>query len=451
MMKQPHSPFFRSATLKLLGIAFLALLMAIPLSMLDDLRREREGRRGEAEQALAASYGDAQRVGAPLLRVPVDLRETRSDGVVVTRRIWRYLMPDRVDADAVLTIERRRRGIFELPVYQAEVTLATTFAKPRTMFGALEGEALWSQAELVFGVADPRGLRRIAPDFDGVEAVQTDSLGEGPGGLSLFRLARIDLSGNDAPIVGQLKLGLAGSRRFDWLPLAREYRAHLSAPWPDPNFSGAFSPTQARVTATASEAAWQVLEFNRNLPAVFASGDIDVSQMSAQVFGVGLYEPGDVYQRNERTLKYGLLVIALSFGVFFLFETLSKLRLHPVQYLLVGTALATFFLVLLAASEHVRFGIAYLMASVVLIAMIAGYAGAVLRRPRHGALIASWLALLYATLYVLVGAEDYALLAGSGLVLALIAATMYLTRRIDWYAFGAPVPPELPIPAEHAS
>lgn len=450
-MSLQRPAFHRSATLKLLGVGFLALLMAIPLSMLDDLRREREGRRGEAEQALAASYGDAQRVGAPLLRVPVEVHETRSDGVVVPHRYWRYLMPDRVDAEAVLTIDRRRRGIFELPVYQADVTLATTFSQPRAALGAFDGEVAWSQAELVFGVADPRGLRRIAPDFEEVEAARTESLGEGPGGLSMFRLAQVDLAQRDTPVVGQLQLGLAGSRRFDWLPLAREYRAHLSAPWPDPNFSGAFSPTRSRIDANASEAAWQVLEFNRNLPAVFAGGEIDAAQMSAQAFGVGLYEPGDVYQRNERTLKYGLLVIALSFGVFFLFETLAKLRLHPVQYLLVGTALATFFLVLLAASEHVRFGIAYLMASVVLIAMIAGYAGAVLRRPRHGALIASWLALLYATLYVLVGAEDYALLAGSGLVLALIAATMYLTRRIDWYAFGAPVPPELPTAAEQAS
>ena len=450
-MNDARPPMFRSATLKLLGVGFLALLMLIPLAMLDDLRREREGRRGDAEQALAASYGDAQRVGAPLLRVPVEVRETRPDGVVVPRRYWRYLMPDRVDAEAALTIERRRRGIFELPVYQAEVSLATTFSNPRTMFAAYEGEVAWPQAELVFGVADPRGLRRIESQFDAADAVRPESLGEGPGGLSFFRLARIDLSAQGAPIVGQLKLGLAGSRRFDWLPLAREYRAHLTAPWPDPNFSGAFSPTQSRITASSSEAAWQVLEFNRNLPAVFAAGEIEATALAAQAFGVGLYEPGDVYQRNERTLKYGLLVIALSFGVFFLFETLSRLRLHPVQYLLVGAALATFFLVLLAASEHVRFGLAYLMASLVLIAMIAGYAAAVLRKPRHGALIALWLALLYATLYVLVGAEDYALLAGSGLVLALIAATMYLTRRIDWYAFGAPVPPELPTAAEQAS
>ncbi|HQW81209.1 MAG: cell envelope integrity protein CreD [Rhodanobacteraceae bacterium] len=450
-MSVPRPQFHRSATLKLLVIGFLALLMAIPLSMLDGLRHERQERRSEAEQALATSYGDAQWVGAPLLRVPVEVRETRRDGVIVPRRYWRYQMPDRVDADAVLSVERRRRGIFELPVYQAEVTLAVTFAHPREMFAAGDGDVQWALAELVFGVVDPRGLRRIEPLFGNIPAARIESLGEGPGGMAMFRLASLSLDGAETPIAGQLKLGLAGSRRFDWLPLARDYRAHLRAPWPDPNFSGAFSPTRSRVSADASEASWQVLEFNRNLPAVFASGDIDGIRMDRHAFGVALYEPGDVYQRNERTLKYGLLVIALSFGVFFLFETLSTLRLHPVQYLLVGVALATFFLVLLAASEHLRFGLAYLLAAIALIAMIAGYAGAVLRKPRHGGVIALWLALLYATLYVLVGAEDYALLAGSGLVLALIGATMYLTRRIDWYAFGAPVPPELPIPAEHVS
>lgn len=450
-MSIPRPAFHRSATLKLLGVGFLALLMAIPLSMLEGLRREREARRGEAEQALATSYGDAQRIGAPLLRVPVETRVAQSDGSTRLRRTWLYQVPDRVDAEAELAIERRRRGIFELPVYQAKVVLATRFAHPRSGFGEIDGEAQWAQAELVIGISDPRGLREIGADFAATTPTPAESLGEGPGGLPLFRLASVALDAGDAALAGKVSLSVAGSRRFDWLPLARDYRAHLRAPWSDPSFGGAFSPTHSRVAAGASEAAWQVLEFNRNLPAVFRAQDLQAGALAAQDFGVALYQPGDVYQRNERTLKYGLLVIALSFGVFFLFETLARLRLHPVQYLLVGSALAAFFLVLLAASEHLRFGLAYLLAAGVLITMVAGYAAAVLRRPRHGAVIALWLALLYATLYVLVGAEDYALLAGSGLVLALIAATMYLTRRIDWYAFGAPVPPELPDPAEQAS
>ncbi len=443
--------FHRSATLKLLGVGVLALLMAIPLSMLEGLRREREGRRSEAEQALATSFGGAQLVGAPLLRVPVDRIELQADQSSLVRRYWVYQVPDRVDANAQLTIERRQRGIFELPVYQAEVDLATQFAQPRRGFGEMNGTPQWALAELVLMVSDPRGLRRIRGTVANHDFGRIESLGIGLGGMPMFRLAAFELDVEDGPLSGEVKLSLGGSGRFDWLPLAREYRAALAAPWPDPSYSGAFSPTRSAVTAGTAAASWQVLEFNRNLPAVFYAEALDGSNLRTEAFGVALYQPGDVYQRNERTLKYGLLVIALSFGVFFLFETLTALRLHPVQYLLVGTALASFFLVLLATSEHLRFAWAYTIASAVMILMIAGYATAVLRKPRHGLLIGVWLAILYATLYVLVGAEDFALLAGSGLVLALVAATMYLTRRIDWYAFGAPAIPPLPHASEQLS
>ena len=421
-MTPDRPPFHRSATLKLVGVGFLALLMAIPLTMLDGLRREREGRRNEAESALASSFGAAQLVGAPLLRVPVDRVEQGADQVSRIRRYWLYQVPDRVDANAQLTIERRRRGIFELPVYAADVTLKTRFAEPRRGFGEIDGEAQWALAELVLGISDPRGMRRIEAKFDGTQVARTESLGEGPGNMAMFKLASVILTDADSVLSGEVKLALGGSSRFDWLPLAREYRAQLQAPWTDPSYTGAFSPARSTISNGSSLASWQVLEFNRNLPAVFTLGALDSSSVRAEAFGVALYQPGDVYQRNERTLKFGLLVIALTFGVFFLFETLTGLRLHPVQYLLVGTVL------------------------------VAGYAAAALRKPRHGVLIGAWLALLYATLYVLVGAEDFAMLAGSGLVLALIAATMYLTRRIDWYAFGAaPIPPPLPHATEHAS
>jgi inner membrane protein len=48
------------------------------------------------------------------------------------------------------------------------------------------------------------------------------------------------------------------------------------------------------------------------------------------------------------------------------------------------------------------------------------------------------LTLVYAILYGLIGAEQYALLIGSVVLVAVIALLMYLTRRIDWYAQGVP-------------
>ncbi len=137
-----------------------------------------------------------------------------------------------------------------------------------------------------------------------------------------------------------------------------------------------------------------------------------------------------------RAGKYGVLFIALTFVAFFLFEVLRGLRVHPVQYLLVGLALCTFYVVLLALSEQVGFGLAYALAAAAVVAMVGGYAGVVLATRRAGLVLGALLALIYALLYGLVASEDYALLMGSLALLAAIAALMYLTRRVDWYALG---------------
>jgi inner membrane protein len=142
-----------------------------------------------------------------------------------------------------------------------------------------------------------------------------------------------------------------------------------------------------------------------------------------------------VYQRNVRAGKYGLLFIAMTFVAFFLFEVLKRLRVHPVQYLLVGAALATFYVVLLALSEQIGFGPAYALAAVAVAVLVGGYAMAVLRARRAGLLLGGVLGLIYAMLYGLIAAEQYALLIGALVLLAMVGLMMYLTRRIDWYAY----------------
>jgi inner membrane protein len=61
----------------------------------------------------------------------------------------------------------------------------------------------------------------------------------------------------------------------------------------------------------------------------------------------------------------------------------------------------------------------------------------VLETGARTALAAGLLAASFAILYVVLQAEDYALLAGSLVVFGALATTMRLTRRIDWYAADA--------------
>jgi inner membrane protein len=116
-----------------------------------------------------------------------------------------------------------------------------------------------------------------------------------------------------------------------------------------------------------------------------------------------------------------------------MFEFLKQLRIHPIQYGLVGLAVAIFFLLLLALSERIPFGIAYLAASVACVALIGYYLGPVLGGGGRAGGFAGLLGMLYAALYGLLISEDNAMVLGAGLLFLVLAAIMVWTRKVDWY------------------
>ena len=113
---------------------------------------------------------------------------------------------------------------------------------------------------------------------------------------------------------------------------------------------------------------------------------------------------------------------------------MTKIRIHPFQYLLIGLALIIFYTLLISVSEHLSFGRGYLIASVATVVLITGYARSVLRKKSLAAIVGTLLSVLYAYLYIVLQLEDYALLMGSVGLFVILAAVMYLTRRINWYA-----------------
>jgi inner membrane protein len=423
---------FQSSTAKLLGIGFLALLMGIPLGMVSGLRHEREMRRSEAESTTAESWGSATRVAGPVLAVP-HLRVKIDKDVRSEIWTWWYLLPEQLDVDAGIEVSERRKGIFALPVYLAEISLKGRFGAARAALPQSEGEYRWEQAVVLLPVPDPRGLRRletrIADDVTIRLTPSTHRIAE----MTAFSTMALKLDA-EQPLEFAFSLSQAGTRHLEFLPMARTYRATLDAGWPDPDFFGASLPiTRPDSKRGGFAAAWQVLEYNRSFPNVWSGSGLDGDALDQSAFGARLYQSADVYQQNERSTKYGMLFIALTFGVFFLFETLKRLRVHPVQYLLIGTALATFYLLLLAASEHISFAFAYLLGAAALVLIIVGYCSAVLRSFKRALGIGAWLGLLYGVLYVLITREDFALVMGASIILLLISLTMYLTRRVDWY------------------
>jgi inner membrane protein len=161
-----------------------------------------------------------------------------------------------------------------------------------------------------------------------------------------------------------------------------------------------------------------------------------IASLGSSRFGVGFYAPVDSHRMSERALKYELFVIILTFLVFAMFEIFSRLRIHSIQYLLVGAALALFYLLLLSLSEHVGFAGAYVVASALVIALVAGYSRSVLKRGSGAAITGFSLSLLYGFFFTLLQEQDFSLLIGSLGLTAILGVVMYLTRNIDWYGVG---------------
>jgi inner membrane protein len=165
----------------------------------------------------------------------------------------------------------------------------------------------------------------------------------------------------------------------------------------------------------------------------FVSTDAAAVQLLTPAFGVRFYQPVDHYQLVQRSLKYAILFIALAFLVFFVVETISPQRLHAIHYALVGAAQALFYLLLLSFSEHIGFERSYLLAAAATIALTSLYAISALANKVRAGILCVVLSMLYGLLYIILNAEDYALLIGSSLLFVALAATMYVTRKIDWY------------------
>ena len=230
-----------------------------------------------------------------------------------------------------------------------------------------------------------------------------------------------------------MNIDVRGSDTLQFAPIGIENSVHLTSPWPDPSFSGAFLPTERKVSPQGFEALWRISYDSRNFQQQWRDADtlFKTDDLTNSFYGVGFMTLIDAYRNVERSIKYGLLFISLIFVTFFLFEILIKLRLHLIQYSLVSAALVIFYLALLSLSEFVSFGLSYLIAAGVSTLLIATYCSRILGSGRLTAGLTAGLAAVYSALYVILQLEDYSLLVGTALLVVALAGVMYVTRNVN--------------------
>lgn len=436
---------------KLLVIAALVILLLIPISQVESLVGERVGMRQTAAARIAESWGGAQTTAGVLLAIPVETTRVIVEQNAAGRETQRtetdrnvlYVLPDVLSVSASAQPSTRTVGLYTKPVYLAEVAISGEFLTRdfAHLAEAKQGrEVKWNEARLLVLNSESRALRAVDDLIVGGERGQVAADGyAGSAGISTH--VPLPALRESATIPFRMKLTLAGSSQLAFLPLARKADIALKSSWPDPKFEGAPAPLDPSISAQGFSAKWSVLEINRTFGQSWWDSHVRAGLPAAVAFaessvGVSFYEPVDVYQRNYRAVHYAVLLIGITFLTFFLWEHVSGLAIHGMQYLLVGLALALFYLLLLALSEHVSFDVAYGVSAGALVALITLYLTGVLKSLPLALGAGAGLATLYTMLYWILRSEDYSLLMGALLLFGVLAILMIATRRIDWSNVG---------------
>ena len=443
--------------LKILMVLGMTLAILVPLMLIRGVINDREAYRAEAVREIARSEAGAQGLAGPVLVVPwtetVEVEEKNNAGEVV-RKVKRdgesgqwLFFPESLALDGTMKPYTRRRGLHEVRMYELSGQLAADFKAqiPRDLDPELPRKI--GRPWLSYGIADVRGLRgspRLQVDGAAVDLLQGHGHRDQPG--VHVRLAP-PAAGAELALATRLDFTLAGAEALAVAPLAAHNRIALASPWPHPLFTGAFLPGQRSIDAGGFKAVWEISSLATNAQQQYRSGGGLSSSTVATIrdgagdgldaAAISLVEPVDAYAQADRASKYGILFVLLTFVGFFMFELIKQLRIHPIQYGLVGLALAIFFLLLVSLSEHVDFGWAYLVASVACIGLLGFYLSYVLRSRARGIGFATMLATLYAALYGLLVSEDNALVLGAGLLFLILAAIMVVTRKVDWYQLSS--------------
>ncbi|HBZ3401393.1 cell envelope integrity protein CreD [Klebsiella pneumoniae] len=424
------------------------VLLSLPLMMVRELINERADYRSEVVDAIEQSTSGSQKLAGPLIAIPITETLTRMENQkeVNYQRSWVYYwLPESLAVIGKQTVESRRVGIYSGQVWHNALQIKASF-DPLRLAALRKTNIVLGQPRLVVSVGDARGIGAIhAPEVNGNVLSVEPGLGISGDGAGIH-MPMPALAEDNKPLEIAFSLDLNGTGEFSLVPLGRNSELQLTSNWPHPGFLGSFLPTQREVSAAGYRAHWQSSWFANDMGSYFKD-DMEIPWSRLPAFSADVMSLADQYQLTDRATKYAILLIGLTFMAFFVFESLTRRPLHPMQYLLVGLSLVLFYLVLLALSEHIGFTAAWLAASLSGAVMNGIYLQAVLRGWRNSLLFVAALLLLDGVMWFLLHSEDSALLLGTGVLALALSVLMFLTRRVDWYALSLPKGTVPPTPA----
>ncbi len=427
-----------SVSLKIFIIGILSLLMLIPATMITSIIEEREQLNLNAKSDVSSKWAKQQTLKGPIVSIPFEY-ESQIDGKTQLVRDYWHILPEQLDVNGQVMPKTLKRGIYEVVVYTSSLKMGGTFIFEENIEHPGLRQILWAEAFLTIGISDLRGIsEEVTFNFGGEE------LPVQPGskineiiysGITVALPNASEIQGKEIPFNMDLKL--QGSENLSFIPVGKNTQVALQSEWTTPSFMGNFLPKSRKVEEDGFEAAWQVLQLNRNFPQQWVGNHYQAA-INQSSFGLDLMIPLDDYQKSMRSAKYAIMTIGLTFMVFFLTETFQRRKIHPIQYTIVGLALCLFYILLVSLSEHINFNVAYFISAITVILMISLYSLSVFKVKKYSYILVTVLTGIYSFLFVILQMSDYALLMGSIGLSIILGGTMYFTRNIDWYQIGNP-------------
>ena len=420
--------------IKAFFIGFLILVLLIPTFFIMFLVEDRQDRRKEVVQEVSSKWAGAQTVIGPFLMIPYYEEQTNQTNQVITTKKYLCLLPDELNINGKILPQIRHRSIFKVPVYNSTLQMNGNFkiAKPDKLPVAITA-LHFDEAVVCMGITDFKGIG------ENLQLKWNDTASNFETGLPDISWLKEGIS-NPLKLTAEelvngtsnfsINLSLKGSESLYVTPLGSTTKVHFESEWPNPAFDGKYLPDTNAVSNKGFAADWKILQFNRSYPQYFINGGNHSINESA--FGINLLQPIDAYGQTMRSVKYAVLIIALTFFVYFFLEIYYRRSVHPLQYVLIGFALVIFYTLLLSISEYMQFGLAYLISSAATVLLISWYTKGIFKQWPIVLLFAFILSLLYTFIYVIIQLQDDALLFGSIGLFVLLAIIMYFSRKVNW-------------------
>ena len=415
----------------------LILLMLIPVSYIQSLIGERKERQEQIITEVSSKWAASQTVTPLYLVIPYKTGDTAADKKEVVRQL--IILPEQVSVKGDIEPEKRHRSNYDVLLYRSRLNMNGEFhlSLPQNI---KTDQLLLSEAKVCTGISD----------FKGIEKKVVVRLGSNDITLSPGLPVDMDSNGLSAPAViipeqltasipFSLSLSLKGSSQLHFKPMSGNSSFELNSTWPHPSFDGNVIPVRDENEALADSsfpARWNFS--NANLPFTTTLQGNAIKSYDDLAFGVSLIQPVDQYAKSMRSIKYAILVIGLTFSLFFIIEMVQRNPVHPVQYVLVGLALVIFYSLLISFSEYIPFNWAYLIAATATVILITLYTKSHFRNWKTAGIFFAVLSGLYGFIYTLISLEDTALLAGSIALFVVLAVAMYASRKINWYGASLP-------------